>query len=561
MSSTRKNRIKMTKVVTMAILGALLVQHSWATQVIFVHRGTMYPAAAPAEIRIRIRHNKVHQQVDIFQNLTQQLKDSTTLTMDKKSNTLREMAYRMVDVKSMRVTARMAEAELQFQALQRNTRNLINTIGGVLGGLLGLGTEEELYNLEDLVSHIKHDVKGEDQRLNTLIRRTKELQVHYRQFEKLIWARFETALSEEQAAREERDTLANLLWIMEVGDATEELLIEFLDGLHELAQARLPMIILKPKEAQEALRALKDKAVEKGYALVTTNAMAIYSLPTTIHKEEDQFVATVRVPMVKKGAELEIWEYVSVPLLMEDGSYAEPIIDKKWLAIGDGLPEDVMGVTLAEEDLRRCMETEKMWVCPHIKVIQRYPANTCLGSLFFKRWEEARSRCQWKPASSKSKIIAASLGELTFFTLTPVEVAIKCGKEVTTRTITSTQDLDVGRGCEVTTPSQWASTPTRIVVSTQTRETPVFKGRLTTKEIPALVPEETGQAENWNPDSDSEQLDIDANLDMDLESEGDQDPDLGEPAHWSYFVAPLTSVGVVGIVIIGLVWLYKKRQG
>jgi hypothetical protein len=27
--------------------------------------------------------------------------------------------------------------------------------------------------------------------------------------------------------------------------------------------------------------------VEKGYALVTTNAMAIYSLPTTIHKEED----------------------------------------------------------------------------------------------------------------------------------------------------------------------------------------------------------------------------------------------------------------------------------
>jgi hypothetical protein len=136
----------MTKVVTMAILGALLVQHSWATQVIFVHRGTMYPAAAPAEIRIRIRHNKVHQQVDIFQNLTQQLKDSTTLMMDKKSNTLKEMAYRMVDVKSMRVTGRMAEAELQFQALQRNTRNLINTIGGVLGVLLGLGTEEELYN-------------------------------------------------------------------------------------------------------------------------------------------------------------------------------------------------------------------------------------------------------------------------------------------------------------------------------------------------------------------------------------------------------------------------------
>jgi hypothetical protein len=90
---------------------------------------------------------------------------------------------------------------------------------------------------------------------------------------------------------------------------------------------------------------------------------------------------------------------------------------------------------------------------------------------------------------------------------------------------------------------------------------PVFKGRLTTEEIPALVPEEPGQAENWNPDSDSEQLDIDANLDMDLESKGDQDPDLGEPAHWSYYVAPLTSVGVVSIVIIGLVWLYKKRQG
>jgi hypothetical protein len=83
----------------------------------------------------------------------------------------------------------------------------------------------------------------------------------------------------------------------------------------------------------------------------------------------------------------------------------------------------------------------------------------------------------------------------------------------------------------VTTPSQWASTPTRIVVSTQTRETPVFKGWLTTEEIPAMVLEEPGQAENWNPDSDSEQLDIDANLDMDLESEGDQYPDLGEPAH------------------------------
>jgi hypothetical protein len=67
---------------------------------------------------------------------------------------------------------------------------------------------------------------------------------------------------------------------------------------------------------------------------------------------------------------------------------------------------------------------------------------------------------------------------------------------------------------------------------------------------------------DWNPDSpDSEQLDIDANQDMDLESEGYQDPDLGEPAHWSYYVAPLTSVGVVSIVIIGLVWLYKKRLG
>jgi hypothetical protein len=190
------------------------------------------------------------------------------------------------------------------------------------------------------------------------------------------------------------------------------------------------------------------KAVQGGGGILRdkyTNLGIWVPEPEIMHK--GAIAATIRVPMVKKGSELEIWEYVSVPLLMEDGSYAEPIIDKKWLAIGDGLPEDVMGVTLSEDDLRRCMENENMWVCPHIKLIQRYPAKTCLGSLFFKRWEEARSRCQWKPASSKSKIIAASLGELTFFTLTPVEVAIKCDKVVTTRTITSTQDLDVGRGC------------------------------------------------------------------------------------------------------------------
>ena len=201
-----------------------------------------------------------------------------------------------------------------------------------------------------------------------------------------------------------------------------------------------------------ALKALRTKAMRKGFEPSIETSMDLKHLPCTTIIKDDIIYVIVHIPLYQPSLNLDLFRYVDHPVQqINPGLYAT--IDM------DGRPT-FLGITRDEAkykefttgELEACYQRNKRYFCPDLALYSNKRPN-CLWGLYKNHEGQIKDYCRM---SVTKLVVKANRIDQDRFMITDTddseELTTTCGSDIPTRSnINGTKMVTIKRGCSAST--------------------------------------------------------------------------------------------------------------
>jgi predicted negative regulator of RcsB-dependent stress response/HAMP domain-containing protein len=230
-------------------------------------------------------------------------------------------------------------------------------------------------------------------------------------------------------------------------DALEQEVDTWVAGLEKLLQGKLSPLLVSAGTMEKAIQNITEMSSKSGYSFITRELTHLYQLPVGFVSTTDgQLKIIMDIPMLKDDALLTIYEYLPLPIALNDTELSVEIeVEKEIIAIN----KDRTGfLLLSKTQLGACPSTDGLFVCPSTNYLLRNWEGFCISALLMKREEAVNNLCQSTILPERTEIIQTERS--TFYVHHPrmTTLTIECPKRpVEYREFRGTQRIDLADQC------------------------------------------------------------------------------------------------------------------
>jgi hypothetical protein len=216
---------------------------------------------------------------------------------------------------------------------------------------------------------------------------------------------------------------------------------------------RFSVDYLNPAEMRELFKKLEDRAEEAGCELLIQYHSDLFQIETSLLYDGQDGHLLLHVPMTPKNSLLRLFRLHPFPLPLFETHHLLPDVKNDVLAISS--TDTRYNVQLSSTDLMSCHRVNQIFMCDSFGVMSSRFNNTCLGSLYMQRFDDAQKLCPFKVVPVEERVYQLRKGHFIVYLPGYTTVNIKCrdGTASEMHLKKGTQQMHIPPGCQGVFPN------------------------------------------------------------------------------------------------------------
>jgi len=219
-------------------------------------------------------------------------------------------------------------------------------------------------------------------------------------------------------------------------------------AIQSAVHQRFAVDYLNPAEMRELFKKLEDRAQEAGCELLVQYHSDLFQIETSLLYDGQDGHLLLHVPMTPKNSLLRLFRLHPFPLPLFETHHLLPDVKNDVLAISS--TDTRYNVQLSSTDLMSCHRVNQIFMCDSFGVMSRRFNNTCLGSLYMQKFEDAQKLCPFKVVPVEERVYQLRKGHFIVYLPGYTTVNIKCRDGVASEMHLKkgTQQMHIPPGCQ-----------------------------------------------------------------------------------------------------------------
>ena len=198
-----------------------------------------------------------------------------------------------------------------------------------------------------------------------------------------------------------------------------------IQGTTDVLHKQLSPSWVQLDDALASMSNLREKAMKEGFDLPITDVTWLYNSPCgcLVHKN-GKFITFVAVPLHIKNQQLELYEYIKIPVSLNESVHSVTI-EPEGTYLGVNPDRDGF-LILQEKEIDKCPLVGDVYLCENRNYLHKHPERFCLSSLFWKIQKAAHQTCKTALATDNTQIIQTAQHSFYIFHPQEFTLTIKC---------------------------------------------------------------------------------------------------------------------------------------
>lgn len=174
---------------------------------------------------------------------------------------------------------------------------------------------------------------------------------------------------------------------------------------HVVQQAqhhRLAIDYLTPKQLVELFNQVQHHAKRFGYRIIIERPSEFFQLDASYTFDGHTLSLLLHVPIAPPEAFMRLYRLHPFPLPFDNGTLLTHNVKNEILAISNS--NHRFTIQMSSVDLLGCHTLGKTFFCPRNGLLNKYPEDSCLGSLYHQKFDIAHQLCEFKVEPAKEFI-------------------------------------------------------------------------------------------------------------------------------------------------------------
>lgn len=201
--------------------------------------------------------------------------------------------------------------------------------------------------------------------------------------------------------------------------------IHKLEGIIQQAQHhRLSVNYLSPKNLLDLFQQVQSHAKRFGYRTVIERPSELFQLDASYTFDGTTISLLLHVPIAPPEAFMRLYKLHPFPLPFDNGTLLTHNVKNEILAISNSNHRFI--IQMSSVDLLGCHQLGKTYLCQRNGLLNKYPEDSCLGSLYHQKFEIAHQLCDFKVEPAKEFIYQLLNNWFMIYEPTPITVPVVC---------------------------------------------------------------------------------------------------------------------------------------
>jgi Baculovirus F protein len=225
-----------------------------------------------------------------------------------------------------------------------------------------------------------------------------------------------------------------------------------------LLDHRISLTIFEPQQMNMLLAQIRKETEDAGYEILAKTEAEIFQSKATHAMVIDGFLAFISIPIAHKDDHMTLYEYVPVPVVLDDDHHLTFTPSHPVIAISDD-KESFRTLTLAE--LNQCERIGELHLCPNANVVAKKDltviydgqrnSDLCAWFLYDYQYQDAARACELRVHAPTDGAYHLSGPEYIFVVTKAQKVTIACpGEPDMFDQVLHIKRVTVGAGCTAT---------------------------------------------------------------------------------------------------------------
>lgn len=195
-------------------------------------------------------------------------------------------------------------------------------------------------------------------------------------------------------------------------------------AIQQAQHHRLAINFLSHKNLMMLFHQVRNQAKMFGYQTVIERPSELFQLDASYAYDGKVISLLLHVPIAPPDAFMRLYKLHPFPLPFDNGTLLTHNVKNEILAISNS--NHRYTIQMSTVDLLGCHRLGKLYLCERNGLLNKYPEDTCLGSLYHQKFEIAHQLCDFRVEPAKEFIYQLLNNWFMVYEPTPITVPIVC---------------------------------------------------------------------------------------------------------------------------------------
>ena len=187
---------------------------------------------------------------------------------------------------------------------------------------------------------------------------------------------------------------------------------------------RLAVDFLTAKQLMGLFQQIQNQAKQFGYRTIIERPSELFQLDASYAFDGKIISVLLHVPIAPPDAFMRLYKLHPFPLPFDNGTLLTHNVKNEILAISNS--NHRYTIQMSSVDLLGCHRLGRIYLCERNGLLNKYPEDTCLGSLYHQKFELAHQLCDFRVEPAREFIYQLLNNWFMIFEPHPLTVPVVC---------------------------------------------------------------------------------------------------------------------------------------
>jgi hypothetical protein len=195
-------------------------------------------------------------------------------------------------------------------------------------------------------------------------------------------------------------------------------------AIQQAQHHRLAVDYLSGKQLFNLFQSIQNQAKRFGYQTIIERPSDLFQLDVSYTFEGKIVSLLLHVPIAPPDAFMRLYKLHPFPLPFDNGTLLTHSVKNEILAISNS--NHRFNIQMSTVDLLGCHRLGQTYLCARNGLLNKYPEDTCLGSLYHQKFELAHQLCDFRVEPAKEFIYQLLNNWFMIYEPAPLTIPVTC---------------------------------------------------------------------------------------------------------------------------------------